>query len=69
MGLTHATVDSDGIANFHFKGRPMMSMQEARRAPQIDLGRRNFAEPRRYSYDPESELKDPTVQQKRLGLR
>lgn len=68
-GYTHTTTDADGIQNHHFEARPMMSMEEARRAPQIDLGRRRFAQPRRYRYDPESELRDPTIREKRVGLR
>lgn len=68
-GYTHTTTDADGIRNHHFEARPLMSMEAARRAPQMNFGRRNFARPHRYRYDPESDLRDPTIRERRAGLR
>lgn len=68
-GYTHTTIDADGIPNHHFKAAPTMSMTEARQAPSLDLGRSRFAQPHRYRYDPESEIRDSDLQRKRVGFR
>lgn len=56
MGLSHASVDPDGIVNFHFAAQSVDIQAAGQpRFSDADFGRRRYAEPRPYRFDPESE--------------